>query len=479
MHTLKFVDSITASPVTLLDIYKTFGMGADSTFTPPTSRRILSSSAMADGSFEPDVTYGDREIVLELEPVEEFAPDQLEALQRLARLIAEPQWLMVQQPGTDHPVFFRTRRGDLTITDVFLDDHPMRRVNVVLPADPFGYGLPESGNVAITNHPLAGTNRMCVVFDPAKGDVPTPLHLTFTTPARTNPALGSTAARYRSVVASWSPKHLSPEAMPVVSAPTGVGTAGGGSSVAILDDADYSTGTKFVVTPTSINGGRTLPFSFTVPAASDYRVFLRARVLGGPVAVQILQDGVQTENMRLQRATNSTRGPEWFDLGVVRLPIAAVDSWDPFGLSPDAPPTQLSLRMQFLETLDQSISIDTIMMVPVSEDATLASQSTSRMPSPDFSATTPNVLTLDGVNDRRYVSWTTNTDGRRRHQHVTDNEGGLPKLSSTVSTQLTLLPVVALEPEVWNALMIGDPLGQVTDVSWLYFPRYLYMRGAE
>ncbi len=476
---LKFVDRIAETPETLFDFKAHFKIESGSKFDPPQARRVVTGSTLADGSFESEPTWDDRKVVLELSAMRGTAEEQAKAIQTLTRLASSPRWLMMQADGMAHPVFFRTRRADTRINDLLMLADPKRKITLTLPAEPFAIGLPESSTVTIRNNPAAAANGMCVVLEPVKGDVPTPLVLTFPTQGR---AGGSSAnARYRSVVASWSPEAIIPADVAEYAAPTGTGT-GPNTTVTTVADAAFVRGAKTRMTNSSFPTNRDLPFTITVPEAGDYRIYVRGAASGDAIDLQLwkgvggLGGRVNNESVRIRRPT--TVRAEWFDLGVVRLPLSNVDSDDPFDLSPATPPAQFALRTTFLEEVDQTFDLDVIMVVPVDRNSTFASQATTSMPPASFGAT-PVTLTLDGVNDRRYASWLTSA-GDQRHQHVGGLTGGLPVASPSSNTRITLLPVVALDPSTWTADEIGDlPIDTDTVVDWLYFPRYLYLRGIE
>ena len=197
-HSYQFVDSISATPTVLLDLdnLTPFHVAEGSSVSPPRLRRTASPSLMGDGSIESGSYYEDRVITLVLVPQLVAAETQATAIQTLARILdqREGAWLKWQSEGMSEPLFYRTRRADFEVVDLVLDAQPDRTLNLEIIAQPFGHGLPETGSFTVTNDPTTGTNKMMYSFGTIKGDVLTPLHLSFPTPA----------ANHRILVASCS-----------------------------------------------------------------------------------------------------------------------------------------------------------------------------------------------------------------------------------------------------------------------------------
>lgn len=472
MTELRFVDSISATPEVLFDVTDAFVLGSSSRFDPPRVRRSSSWTSLADGTTESSVSYDDREITLELSSGEQGSEEQAQYIQALARVLSDPQWLMLSRDGVVHPVFFRTRRADTRVIETLLGAVTFRTVSLTLPADPFAYGLPESGSLSIRNHPLEGTNRMCAVLEPAKGDVPSPLVLSFETPD---------SGAFRSVVAAWSPTDVVPTPAAIWCGPPI------GDSVDRTPDADYVTGERVDVWPTL--PANSIYFELEVPEPGDYRALLRCEpaadedvfvTFGAPY-------GSQLGPIQLYRE-EATGGPEWFDLGVIRLPLGSIDAGDAFDLLPIT-----NGERAWLSVLSgENFPLDGIMLVPVGQNASFGSQSTNSLTAYDSYFAAPVMLTLDGVNDVRYVEWAADvewTSNNDRAWGVGDLTGGLPVVTPGRPTQLTLMPTVSLR-DVYaydpadpaapsNVEPLADDIDATTVVAWKYFPRYLYMRGIE
>ncbi|EFQ84708.1 hypothetical protein HMPREF0063_10049 [Aeromicrobium marinum DSM 15272] len=473
---LRFVDRIDPSPTVLFDFAGEWGPRVGTSFSPPRLRRQSQVSSFADGSWEASSTYEDRQIVIELGKYDGSPMEHATDLQTLLRILdRDESWLMWQPTATDDPVFFRTKRADTSVVDMMLTAAPQREVSLAIPAHPFAFGLNVSGVVEILNNALGDSvdNPMGAEVPWAKGDVESPLWLAFQTPAKYPPAVAFNEAKYRSVVSSWHIPNGIGVPDPITAAPTGTGV-GGGTTATFTADATMTTGNRYRVTTSSINASRILPITVTpVAGARDYRVFLRAKLSGGRVSAK-----VGNAFARLLRGT--AVGPEWFDLGVTRLPTASVEDSDPFNLSPPVDTQDMSLLIQFLDTTGATIDIDLLMFIPVGPDCRYATQST--YPTDPGNYSDPTMAILDGINDRRYASWSAAVGDQNRY--MGGLEGDLPTVRPGGPTKLSFLPVVAFENngtgnESGQNAEIPDPLNTTTVVSWSYFPRYLYLRGVE
>lgn len=474
---LRIVDGISATPTVLLDLQDEVSFAA--VFNPgmPELRRGTTSSALVDGDIETFSAYSDRVLSIDLELITTTQAESATKLQTLVRLLnRDTGWLMWQPVGVEHPVFFQMRRSSPeTIQDVVAAT-AYRLPTLRVPAAPFAYGLPESGEVTIRNNPITGTNRMCAVLDPAKGDVPSPLVVSFVTP--TDPPGPATIARFRSVVSS-TPVPMGTAAAVRVGAVV-AGGAHGSTTVTSTADATMATGTRVRVDPSVVGESTSFALGITDLQPGAYNVYLRARANGHSFSAW-LRSGDESQAKTLRRGNPNAVGVEWFDLGTYWLPKNSLDGGDPFGLLPDHPGGPGTLVLRFLENTTQFIDLDCVIFVPAGTDSRTATQSTFGVPGAYYFD--PTTLKLDGVNDERYVEFP--ESGLTRTQHVGSIAGSLPVVRPDGPTALTLLPVVAFDSATYSEISGGvrdeipDPLNADVVVTWKYFPRYIYLRGAE
>lgn len=152
-YSLAFVDSITTSPTTRLDLMSGSWLAqAEGTeFPPPPLRRAVVSTLLADGERVPAAAYANRVIRVRLQCTATTEDGAATALQALARELDRPQNVLRYQVGTTNPVYFRTLRAEF---DAIQWDPMTRFASVSIPAEPFAYGPVESlGSVTVYNDP--------------------------------------------------------------------------------------------------------------------------------------------------------------------------------------------------------------------------------------------------------------------------------------------------------------------------------------
>lgn len=181
---VRFVDSISASPTTRLDLNDgtTFTLNAAVLADPPKIHGSISSNAMTDGGYQSSSQYDYRSIHLELILNVATQDAAATALQNLHReLDRETNYLKWQPDGATKPVFFKTwRTSPLQIVD-----QPAVRavyyVTLEIPAEPFALGLRETVSIGtVNNNPAAGSNGCYFDVSSVIGDVESPLLLLMT-----------------------------------------------------------------------------------------------------------------------------------------------------------------------------------------------------------------------------------------------------------------------------------------------------------
>jgi hypothetical protein len=308
-YDVAFVDSITASPTVRLDLHTSGAgwqcLGDGTQFPPPPLDRIVTQSQLTDGDLVPSAAYRNRTITLALELSMGLDADAAATrMQLLMRELDRTGNFLRYRTDTTTPVYFRTFRSG---PEAVAWDPIMRRATVTLLAEPFAYGLRETlSPVTVTNNPAAASNGMFLDIASPKGDVETPLTVSF---SNGSVGLGATgrlrsalAMRRRGTVANV-PFFLQAEAMTMSIADTTVqansaSMSGAGSNFVKVA---FTTSTAMV---NRIQTTTRFPSSASVDARGAYRVFARVRqntvadvfdmrLLYGSTAVQITGDTVR------------------------------------------------------------------------------------------------------------------------------------------------------------------------------------------
>jgi hypothetical protein len=175
---IRFVDSIAASPTTLLDVNDEVLWRCRSfSAPPPRLRRSSSSNVMRDGGVVSSSTYDMRTVTMRLDLLTTTQDANATELQKLARLLdKESGYLMYQPTGATKPVFFRYFRSDISGIEDVIAQAAFRKPEIELPCDPFALGAREDmGPYTVNNDPAAGSNPCYFDVTGVKGDVPAPV----------------------------------------------------------------------------------------------------------------------------------------------------------------------------------------------------------------------------------------------------------------------------------------------------------------
>lgn len=178
---LRFVDSVSASPTTRLDLNDDTAVlhVREVQWNPPRLRRSVSQNMLRDGGHVGPSSYDLRTLVLSFDVIAADVDTLATHLQALTReLDRETNWLMYQPMGATHPVFFKTYRSDITGFTEFPAAVAFRQLVVEVVTDPYALGLVESISVgAVNNYIGAGSNGGYFDLTGIKGDVRAPLAL--------------------------------------------------------------------------------------------------------------------------------------------------------------------------------------------------------------------------------------------------------------------------------------------------------------
>lgn len=438
MPIYRFVDAIDASPTTLLDLDDQSPLTVTSASTSPPRRRVSSfGSSARDGDVLSQKSYADRTLTILLKfKYGATAEEQSETIQKIGRLLDDGAWLWWQHDGKIEPVFYRTKYGDIDVDDVILDETPQRRVTLTITAEPFAYGLPETGTVTINNDPTHVTNPMSCVFPAVKGDVATPLALEL-------PPLDKSMY---SVTTSDDYTGL------IFGQPTAAGTPAGWTRTDGLADSDAVGGTTFRGVKASGSLGQAVAVDLLLTPPGDWRLLVRARstVVGAtmfstgyvsPATPTPIADGV---------------GYVWHDLGVNRFPQQSIaQSQELPGLVTPGPTTTDLLLILEIAGTSGEIRIDCVLLVPAGLDD--AEVSTLLMTS---GAAIQGATEIDSLNEICFGYYLS-------HSRLIPCAGGFPRVLPGSENHLTILPRIYPDP---------DDLGAALTVDWMYYPRYLYDR---
>lgn len=414
----------------------------------PEMRRSLASSFLTDGSTVAAEVYGDREIVLTY-AIDESTGDAAAALwQTLVRAFSRPQWVEYRG-GTTVPVFFRTRACSPSRLEEFrLVEPGAKTVTLEIPADPFAYGLPESGSVTVPSDPTDGGMRF--TLSGIKGDIPAPLRMD----VERSVAGGGGTGRRIVIASSDSGGFRDARAYP--------GVAGGPWST--VADAG-SIGGQFARF-TGDGATSMLGYAgFPDVSAGEYRVFLRARSSSASTSVALAPTWAVSAPTPELWPTGAYGAPSvvgttwaWIDLGVVRLPGRArrrSDFDDAFTMTAyvkilaDSPASGVTA------------DIDHLIAIPVPGPDGATGKCLGAQLAGDHSTA---VFHLDG---RAEEIW---AGGGAYGDYGWDAvEGGFPCVYPGSPTVVVLITQCG---------PTGDSrISESAVVDWSYYPRYLYLRG--
>jgi hypothetical protein len=463
----QIIDSLSASPTVLLDLNNENPWGVSS-FSAPTPQVSYSDSNLRQSWYA-----NSRSIELALDQVNVSQDTLASNWQTLARLLDQERfWLKYQPTGATSPVFFNCYRSQ--VPDVF--EVPgataYRTLTVQITADPFAYGLPESGSVTINNDPVAGTNP-CFwrVGTGVKGDVPTPLFVT--TGAQTD--LGGRGLMVATSALRYGLSQTTPLIVQLPPA-SGVTLSGltAGSGDALMSGGNYwrrtSTGVSSQTANALWNPG---VYILAGAIVGDYHVMLRYRTSAPGVewSVTLSQFDVAGAAVTGPPGTTESTFAGWIDLGVFRWPLGAPEVDTAFGTTPASAGTRIRLDLSLPagSVAGDTFDFDCLMFVPAGLDQA-ASNTTAFVAVPSQLGATSASLVLDRQGDRAYL---TNSGGQIGTLGYPSYVGGLPYVVPNADNSLTWLRAVSV-----GFSAATDTLAATTVLNWSYNPRYLYVRPA-
>lgn len=455
-YLVQFVDSIVASPTVRLDLCNgVWILQPNSDLSPPGLRRATASTLLADGQAIPAAAYDNRvlRLVLRLDDGPVAAADTAAGhLQRLARELDRPTNILKWQPGTSNPVHFRTLRAEF---DAIYWDPVQKTATVAIPAEPFGYGLPQTVTpITVSNDPAAGSNGCFFDVTGVMGDVDTPLILKRPV---TNVGEQSLFAVRRRGTPSNMPFVLQAESMTQVvdTAIAADGTMSGGNRSRIT----FATNTTLVERLRM----STFPASSSVDARGAFRVFMRCRKNGNTSTVQVKAHYGSSSFNTAQHAgdtlTITGTAVQWVEVHNVTIPVGADPVRSLSGV--EIPAEGICLILQASRTGgSDTLDIDCFLFLPADDRLAIVAWT------PDGSAGTADRLILDG--DRDVIYGIINATGEVASIGSTYYVGGLPMLSPGVTNRVFHLNEVTPQTAetTWPTTWSFEPF---------YIPRYLYV----
>lgn len=463
----QFVDSITASPTVRLDLNLLSAgivLGGEPEVSPPEMRRVTTSSMLADGEMIPAAAFGNRVIRLPLQLLQANTDAAANKLQALAReLVRKPGNILRVTVGTNS-MFFRTYPAPGAAYTLLLAAPRAGSVVVEIPCEPFGYGVEEVlSPVTVTNNPAAGSNGMFMDISSPKGDVETPLYVSFTNGTA---GLGATgrfqsglAVRRRGTVAN-TPFFLQAEAMT-----QGTDTTTQANSATFSGSGNNSSRCTFG-TP---SGQQRLtinpwPTGSSTDYRGAYRVFMRNKktVSGDSIDVQ-LQWGTSTPVISNDIVTlPATANMNYVDLGIVQFP----GGYDPVtdGLSNvEIPVTGTFLALYARRNSGSgSLDMDVFLFMPVDDRFEIIKW-------PTLQAFSTDIFVAEG--GPRPSVYCTDTTGFIRTTEMVEISGGGMMITPGRTNRLFFVQDVGTTAPVAGT---GDSLTSTHVLTCSYFPRYLF-----
>jgi hypothetical protein len=421
----------------------------------------------------------------------------LTAYQALAKQVTQDNLLMVQLDADTPPVFYKTYKtqpADLDMSGAITDaaGRSYYRLSVQLTADHAAYGLPETGNVTISNDPASGTNKCFYRWPvPVLGDLEVPLYLE----AATSDVRGQTRM-LASQALTGGATQTGPVLVQANALTHGTSVAGGVAPIGTLvdntGDAAMSGGNYTRYTGSASDDGTAQPISLLyglnlLPGTlvGDYRVFMRVRC-GAAVDVwsfSIAQIGAVTPNYALFDGDTvaylrGTTGPHWLDMQTIfRFPYGAppVDPIGAFDTAYTNPGLSFAVLMHSDAVAAKTVDFDCFLFVPVGVDQAVA----TRYATTAYDASLPGATykaVWNGPNDTRYL-----LDGSNNYSPAIapKAEAGLPTLVPGMDNSIHYLQHIGTgynDPRTSSTSGVNDVLTNSTVLTWKYWPRYLWLR---
>lgn len=448
---VRIVDSISATPTTLLDLNdETSWWTRRLSAPPPRLRRSVAQNSLRDGDYDAASSYASRVVELDLESIESTQDASATQLQTLFRLLdnAAGKYLMYQPQGASKPVFFVLRRSDTAALVDAMAQAAMRTLTVELSAEPFALGLMETlGPYVVTNDPAAASNGCHFDATGIVGDVATPLLLSLE---------GNTTGDSGWIIATERDPGASVVWAQAESGTLGTDTTNPGGGP---DAAMSGSGTNNYLRTSFTTNTTLTPVRLTVspaPSTGLYRILVVVRRSDSTSAINV----ALTQRPADAVATALTTGRQIVDLGLREFGTQAR-----VGLTENTMDT-LALQLSAERTSGTgTLDWDHIYLLPASgETAILQAVPT----------VSPQKLVVDGIRERvPYVDSGDPFDGSA--VMMTDSSapmtGAFPMVMPNDTNRIHLLSWFSLT-ETWAPHSVTT----THDVEAAYWPRYLFVR---
>lgn len=437
-------------------------------FSPPRLRRASASTMLADGEQIPASAYENRLLRLRLELHTSTVDQSATEIQKLGRELDRDHNILMWQPGTSEPVFFRTLRSDVTRLAEVPGTGTLRLFDVDLVAEPFAYGLPEVlAAQTVNNDPAAGSNGMYFDVTNPKGDVETPVFLAVPASVASSAQMVFAVRRRGTPSAPPVPIVMQAEAM-TVETDTAVQSndpvmSGSGSNYVRTTFATVTTMTGRVSISAG-SGAGTWPLTPSADLRGTYRVWVRVRRSVAGDTMQLRLRNVDSSGFVNDTATApaGTTNRRWVDLGLLTFPGGADPVTDGYS-GVEIPAEDLGIRVEAARTGSGNLDIDVLLLVPADDRLCIVGPA----------AVSGAYLVLDSAQDMAYIRGSLAAEGGA---YVRADKvpivGRPPMVTPGVVNRITFMRDVAPTTN-------GDDKTSTTVVNPWYWPRYLYVRPAS
>lgn len=449
-YRLQFVSSVSATPTVTLDLnnnapWRTLDHEAGTDFTPPDLQRATAGTLLADGRIIPSAAYDNRVLTLVLQAQGALTEDAAAtAFQAVARELNKNTNVLLYQPETTQPVFFRTFRASLS--NVVWE--PIQKTfTVQIPAEPFAVGVEVSyGSVTVNSH---ATGNIYTDLTGILGDVETPLKVVFPSSA------GSFVASSQELFATR--RSLQSISLSPVLATSGLTPSTDTSVVSSQMRTTFASSTALVARfsgPTTLGANR--------DTRGRYRVFAQVK------------HSVGADVITLQFNTNdavtlvSTTVTTMVDLGYISIPGGNDPVMDGFSGS-DAPlPGEITATIAAARVSGSgNLDVTYLIFIPADDQLTIVGRPSSPL-GPDLRAT------WDGPR-RSYYTVAVSTG---KLASASASFAGTAQLNVTpgMTNRLFVLGNVAPGADIGGGPWLGGGTSEVLTLSC--WPRYLLVRPA-
>ena len=463
---VQFVDQISASPTVRLDLNtqasNLYVSDSGIDLSPPPKRRASNATLMADGEQIIASVYGNRTLKIPITLLSASTDAAATALQNLARELARPNNILkVQLDGATSPTFFQTYAApDYTMSMLRMILTAKTVVALEIQAAPFGLGLKETiGSVTVTEDPAAATNPMRWDITSVKGDVETPVVLTFPTGNLydSGDPISILAIRRRGTVSNV-PFFVQAEAMGLGTDTTLPGNdavmSGTGSNYARCSFSTVATFARRVYLDT-------FPTTINADSRGRYRVFalVRRSSATGVVNLQLGHTSSAAPIRNDAVATALTVSRQHVDLGLITFPTGADPVTDGYSNA------ELSVKGRYIEVRAERVSgssnvdIDYVLCVPADDRMALIDWG-------DALSTTDEFV-IDSIHEMIY---TQTTSDEVYGSLPTVLAGGFPMITPGVTNRLYWIRRAGRGAAVTKS--------ETTVIVATYWPRYLTVRPA-